>query len=316
MKKEIWYYIITGLFFVSVILGILLIFKEGGVSKKSLAVKLPVKYTAIPSAGPKVAVVDILGPIYYKDSDRWLSKDAGYISTKLKDYGKQKDIKAILLRINSPGGSVGAVQEIYNQIIKIRREHKKPVVCFIPETCASGGYYIASAADKIVSAPGAIVGSIGVIFQLGNVSGLFKKIGVNIEIIKSSKYKDIGSMYRDMTPEERKILEDLVNSAFEQFVNAIVDGRKMTKEEVLSFSDGRIFIAEQAKTLKMVDELGDEDTAMEILKMLAGIKGEVNIVKEYRPMDFFRQFIGETMTKKNLVNNIVNPKFRFEYIFE
>ncbi len=315
MKKEIWYYLLSALFLASIIIGILILVSQQK-SQQIQKVKQPTMF--LKSYLPKIAVIDISGPVYYSDSTGWFSMDARYISTKLKDYAEDSQIKGILLRINSPGGSVGAVQQIYRQVMKVRLEHKKPVVCFVPEICASGGYYIASAADKIVSSPGAIIGSIGVILQLGNISGLFKKIGVNVEVIKSSKYKDIGSMYRDVLPEERKILESLVNSAFEQFVNDIALGRNLDKNEVLNFADGRILIAQQAKELKMIDELGDEDTAVEILKQLAGITGKVNILKEPRTIDIFRYLINaQTYIQKNLFHEYLSTKkFRFEYIFE
>ncbi len=314
MKKNVMYYLLIILFFTSVILSIIIIFSR----EEKQFIKHHLFHKTVPLSIqklPKIALVEIIGGIYYEDSSkRFLTRDARYIVDRLKFFSKQKDINGIILRINSPGGSVGAVQQIYSLVMKIRKEYKKPVVCFVPEICVSGGYYIASGCDKIITSPGAIVGSIGVLLQTPNLSGLIKKIGIDMVVIKSSKYKDIGSMFREMSVEEKKILEDLVNSAYEQFITAVSEGRNLSKEQVLTFSDGRIFIAEQAKKLSMIDEIGDEDKAVEILKDLCGIKGEVRIVKDVHPLDFLKSIAGETRT--NFVEKVINKNFRFEYIFE
>ncbi|MCX7716080.1 MAG: S49 family peptidase [Endomicrobia bacterium] len=169
-------------------------------------------------------------------------------------------------------------------------------------------------------AEGSIVGSIGVLLQVGNINALLKKIGVNVEIIKSSKYKDMGSIFREMLPEEKRVFEHLINSAFEQFIDAIVKGRNLTKEQVMKFADGRIFIAKESFELQMIDAVGDEDIAMEELKKLSGVKEDVEILKErVTPFDFLRSVMIEMFKLKQISSpweKFVHRKFRFEYIFE
>lgn len=315
MKKYVQYLIVI-LFFISVILGILILiqqpYQEKGISFTSA--KYPIK--------DKIAVVELYGEIYFTNTaESFLKRDVEYYVSKIQSLFKRKDVKGIIIKLNSPGGTVAAVQRLYNEILKLKKTYAKPIVCYVPELCASGGYYVAAACDRIICAEGSVVGSIGVLLQVGNISALLKKIGVNVEVIKSSKYKDIGSMFRDMLPEERQVLENLVNAAFEQFIDAIIKGRGMSREQVMKFADGKIYIANEAVKLQMVDKIGDEDTAVEEVKTLAGIKGEVEVIKErVRPFDFLRQVMIEMYLYKfkqaTPLQKFVDKKFRFEYIFE
>lgn len=307
MKKYVDYLILV-LFFISVVMGLIIIFRSS-MEKESSSQKY---------IKDKIAVVELVGEIYFRDStSSFIKKDVEYYVTKLTNLFKRKDVKGIVLKINSPGGSVAAVQRLYHQIIKLKSQYNKPVVCYVSELCASGGYYVASTCDKIVSCEGGVIGSVGVLLQVGNISGLLKKIGVNIEVIKSSKYKDVGSMFREMLPEERQMFETLVNTAYEQFISAIIEGRKLSREEVMKFADGRVFIAPQAVELKMIDGIGDEEDAIEEVKKLAKIKGSVEILKE-KPslLDFFQQVTSETKFNFQQYNFANIKKFRFEYIFE
>jgi protease-4 len=307
VKKYVDYLILV-LFFISVVMGLIIIFRSS-MEKESSSQKY---------IKDKIAVVELVGEIYFRDStSSFIKKDVEYYVTKLTNLFKRKDVKGIVLKINSPGGSVAAVQRLYHQIIKLKSQYNKPVVCYVSELCASGGYYVASACDKIVSCEGGVIGSVGVLLQVGNISGLLKKIGVNIEVIKSSKYKDVGSMFREMLPEERQMFESLVNTAYEQFISAIIEGRKLSREEVMKFADGRVFIAPQAVELKMIDGIGDEEDAIEEVKKLAKIKGSVEILKE-KPslLDFFQQVTSETKFNFQQYNFANIKKFRFEYIFE
>jgi protease-4 len=183
-------------------------------------------------------------------------------------------VKAIVLDINSPGGSVGAVQEIYSRILRVKKTKHIPFVALFGDVAASGGYYIASACDKIVAHPGTLTGSIGVIFEVQNMEGLFSKIGFKMDPIKSGAHKDIGSPARPMTPEERKILQDLIDDAYGQFVQAVADGRKMKVEEVKPLADGRIYSGTQALSNHLVDQLGDSHDALMLAAQLGGIKDE------------------------------------------
>jgi len=285
--------------------------KQSYQEKKTVEIKRLVK--------DKIAVVELYGEIYFSDDvGSIIKRDVEYYVSKIEQYFKRKDVKGLLLKINSPGGSVAAVQRLYNKIVKLKDIYKKPIVCYVPELCASGGYYVAVACDKIICAEGSVVGSVGVLLQVGNINALLKKIGINIEVIKSSKYKDMGSIFREMLPEERQMFEHLVNSVYEQFIDVIVKGRKLTKEQVMKFADGRIFIAKDAVQLQMIDSTGDEDTAIEELKLMAGIKGEVEILKEKIGFfDLLRRGITEMYRKQNMfLEKFGEKKFRLEYIFE
>ena len=184
------------------------------------------------------------------------------------------------------------------------------------DVAASGGYYVASAADKIMANPGTITGSIGVIAEMGNVEELFKKIGVKIEVIKSGKHKDIGSPVRPITPEERKMLQGLINNAYEQFVTAVAKGRNMPYEKVKELADGSIYTGQQAKENGLIDELGNIQDAIKLAGQLAGIKGEPNIIKEYNPLEKFFEMFGRKF-EENAVNKILNKQgIRLEYTLE
>lgn len=261
-----------------------------------------------------IAVVEIYGPVRITQRKSLRAANSDRIVRRLRSLSHRSDVKAVLLRINSPGGSVAAIQEIYNEVINLRKSGKV-VVASLADIAASGGYYIASAADKIVANPGTLTGSVGVIFELVQAQELMKKIGVKIETIKSGKHKDIGSITRELTPEERQILQTLINNAYEQFVNAIATGRNIPKEKVLEFADGRIFTGEQAKTLGIVDEIGSRIDAINLAAKLAGIEGTPHIITERDPFEEFIATISE-MTDSVLFEDIMGQKVRFEYIFE
>ena len=199
--------------------------------------------------------MQIDGAIFQQDGGGVWAKGSSAWGRRLERLGKKSEVKAIVLSINSPGGSVGSVQELHALLARIRTEHKKPVVAQLGDVAASGGYYLAVACDKIVAHPGTLVGSIGVIFNTMNVEGLMAKLGVKQSPIKSGKMKDIGSMSRPMTEEERALLQSVIDNAYGQFLTAVADGRKMTVETVRPFADGRIVTGEQALKLGLIDEL-------------------------------------------------------------
>jgi protease IV len=194
----------------------------------------------------------------------------------LKRFVETRGIKAVVVRIDSPGGAVAPTQEIYNEIARVRKE--KPVVASLGSVAASGGYYIASACDRVVANPGTLTGSIGVIMELGNIEELMKKLGVKGYAIKSGPHKDIGSPFRPLTPEGRAILQGLVDNVHGQFVSAVAKGRKMPEAKVRDLADGRIFSGEQAKELGLVDELGGLENAIETAAKRAGIEGVPQVV--------------------------------------
>ena len=226
--------------------------------------------------GNKIALIKIEGVIL----------DSREIIEELKEYNSNESVKAILLRIDSPGGAVAPSQEIYEEVKKIRDEGKKKIVTSMGSVAASGGYYIASVSDKIVANPGSITGSIGVIMELANVSGLMKKVGVESVIIKSGKYKDIGSVFRTMTKEERDLLQGLMDDVHDQFIEAVAVGRDIEKEQLIPIADGRVFTGRQAKELGLVDEIGNMQDAIRLAADMVGIVGEPSILEKKKRFSF------------------------------
>ncbi len=221
-----------------------------------------------------VGWVSIRGPIMATESGKSWERGAEQWARRIEQLADTKGVKAIVLDINSPGGSVGAVQELYMRIERVKKEKKIPFVALFGDVSASGGYYLGAACDKIVAHPGTITGSIGVIFSVSNLEGLFTKVGYKSDPIKSGKHKDIGSPARPMTAEERRILQALIDDAYGQFVQAVATGRKMTVEQVKLLADGRIYSGNQAKDLGLVDQLGDSIDATKLAAELGGIKDE------------------------------------------
>jgi protease IV len=226
----------------------------------------------VPLGGNRVALVEVEGLIV--DSDR-VVKD-------LVDYGEDPTIRAIVVRIQSPGGVVGPTQEIYDAILRLRNQGK-PVVASMGSVAASGGYYLAAAATRIVANPGTLTGSIGVIMQLAEIEGLLRKVGVRYEVIKAGRYKDAGSFARPMTPEERAVLQAVLDDMHDQFITAIAEGRRIAKDRVRALADGRVYSGRMAKQLGLVDSLGGLDEAIRVAGELGGVSGKPRIVRPRRP---------------------------------
>jgi protease-4 len=240
--------------------------------------------------GDKISVIPIVGPI--TDSHR--------ITSQLVRFKKDKGIRAIILRIDSPGGAVGPTQEIYKEVQ--RTTETKKVVASLGGVAASGGYYIAAAADRIVANPATITGSIGVLMQFFRAEELFKKIGVSLEVLKSGEFKDIGSPHRELTEEDRKVINEVMSDIQKQFVEAVAESRNMPVDEVRAIADGRIFSGAKAKDLGLVDILGNFHDAVDTAKNLAGIRGEVELVYPKRSrMDiwdlFFEKAVGSILKR-------------------
>ncbi len=247
----------------------------------SILFSLFTKDSAI-SFGDKVAVVPIKGII----------TDSEEINRTLIEYGERRDVKAIVVRIDSPGGAVGPAQEIYREIKRIREENKKTVVASMGSVAASGGYYIAVATDRIVANPGTITGSIGVIVEFVNLEKLFEKIGIKGYVVKSGKFKDVGSPARRMSPEEKKLLQDVVDNIHRQFVEAVAEGRGLTIEEVEKIADGRIFSGLTANKLGLVDSMGNLGDAIRMGAELAGIKGKPSVIYPEKGMNLWNLLLG------------------------
>ncbi len=219
--------------------------------------------------GEKVAIVEVHGVI----------RNSSDVIRQLRKYGKDGSIPAVVLHIDSPGGGAAASQEIHEEINKLREAGKK-VVASMGSVAASGGYYLACAADTIVANPATLTGSIGVIFQFPVAEELLRKVGVKYEVVKRGEVKDMGSLDRSMTQRERKSLQSVVDDTYEQFIGAIVEGRSLQREEVLKIADGSIFTGSQAKELGLVDELGNLHDAIKIAGEMAGIEEYPKTIKE------------------------------------
>jgi protease-4 len=218
------------------------------------------------SSDEKVGVVIITGVI----------DESKEINEQLEQYGRDDDIKAIVIRIDSPGGSVVPAQEIYDKVLEIKKNKK--VVVSMGSLAASGGYYIASAADKIVANPGTITGSIGVIAQFPQVRELLDKIGIKSTVIKSGKFKDTGSPTREMTSDEKSLIQGVVDDIYSQFVGVVSLNRNKPEAEIEAIADGRIFTGRQALALGLVDDLGNMEHAIHLAAVLSGIDGEPEVV--------------------------------------
>jgi protease IV len=233
------------------------------------------------AGGPRVGVVEVTGPI--SDSKKTLKE--------LADFADSDTIKAIVVRVDSPGGAVGPSQEIYEAVRKLR--DKKHVVISMGSIAASGGFYIACAGEKIFANPGTLTGSIGVIFTFYNVQGLLKWAGIQASPLTAGKMKDAGSPYREMTPEERAYFRTVLDDVHEQFIQAVADGRGLTVEQVKPVADGRIFTGRQAKELKLVDSLGGLADAVAEAGKLGGIKGQPKTEYPRKERRIFAEMFGE-----------------------
>jgi protease-4 len=225
--------------------------------------------------GDKVALIRVEGPIID-------SKDT---VDQIKDFAKDPSVKAIVLRIDSPGGAVAPSQEIYEEVRKGMA--KKKIVVSMGSVAASGGYYIASPASRIFANPGTLTGSIGVIMEIPNFQGLMSKLGIKTQVVKAGKHKDIASIFRTMKKEEREILQGVLDNVHDQFINAVANGRKMLPEDVRKIADGRVFTGEQAVKAGLVDELGDLEDAVKAAGKLSGIKGEPVVITKKEKFSFF-----------------------------
>jgi len=256
----------------------------------------------------KVGIVKIEGVL-------GMDVNTSAIIEQIKQYRKDSSIKAMVLRVNSPGGAVAPAQEIYAELKKFRE--KKSIVASMGTLAASGGYYVSIAANKIVANPGTMTGSIGVIMEIPNVEGLMGKIGIKNEIIKSGRNKDMASMFRSMTKEERGLLQALLDDVHDQFIEAVAEGRNMDVADVRKIADGRVFTGRQAVKLGLVDELGTLEDAILIAARFGGIEGEPEVVykkSHFSFIDLLRGDINEMFAQLIGRSDMIlgmGPKFLF-----
>ena len=223
-----------------------------------------------------VAIVRVEGPIM----------DSAQTVAELQAFADDPLVKAIVVRIDSPGGGVAPSQEIYNAVKRVRKEQNKTVVASMGTVAASGGYYIAVATDRILANPGTLTGSIGVIMQMANFQELLEKIGVKSVVVKTGRFKDLGSPFRPMLDEERELLESVMHDTLSQFVEAVADGRSMDAADVEQLADGRVFTGRQAKSVLLIDEIGDLHDAIKLAGELSGIEGTPRVLEITKPFSF------------------------------
>lgn len=247
----------------------------------------------------RIALVKVEGPILESKS----------VVDEIRGYVKDRSIKAIVLRINSAGGGVTPSQEIYAEVK--RAASAKKVVVSMGSVAASGGYYIASPATRIVANPGTITGSIGVIMEIPNLKEFMDKLGIKTEVIKSGRHKDMASVFRGIGKEERDILQSLMNDVHEQFISDVAESRKLPQENVRKIADAKVFSGRQAIDIGLVDELGDLQHAIKVAATLAGIDGEPEVVIKKKKSPFMELIEG------NIAETILRfiPRFELKYEF-
>lgn len=279
--------------------------------KSSIEVKMK-----MPQFGPGIAVVRVDGPIEMSSQSGFgtLSRGAEAVVKRLDDLGKNDEIKGIVLRINSPGGTVGATQEIYQKLWKLRKKNIV-IVASMGDVAASGGYYIASACNHILANYGTITGSIGVITYSPNFKKLFDKYGIGMNVIKSGKHKDILSSHRDVTPEERKLLQELIDSSYNRFIKDVALGRNMNESEIIPVADGRIMDGETALEQGLIDGIGTFEDSIYKAKELAGLDENAPVYEEVSsPFDNVMNLLGNYFRGGKIsMDGMVYPAKPVEY---
>lgn len=256
------------------------------------------------SGEDKIAVLNIDGIILENEPARGFDTlteeltSARRLKKILNEISQDQQVKALLLRINSPGGSAVASEDIYRELTTFKKRTRIPVVAYFSDLAASGGYYVAMGSDQIIANPSSITGSIGVIISYLNFGELASKYGVQNIVYKSGAYKDIVSEFREPSEEERKIMQTLVDDAYEVFIKAVSEGRKLSLAKTQELADGRIYSAKQAKEVGLVDGIGGFEDAIETAKKLANLKEA--LVVEYGQPTFLELFLGNLLGKFNI----------------
>ncbi len=244
--------------------------------------------------GGTIALIELKEPIISSEN----------IVRQFKRYRENSGVKAIVFRVESPGGGVSASQEIYEEVKKTRNSGK-PVVVSMGAVAASGGYYVACGADKIVANPGSITGSIGVISQFMHVNELLGKIGISSSTIKSGKLKDSGSPFRSMNEDDKKYFQEMIDDVYDQFISTVAEERKLAKDVVKKLADGRVFTGRKAYQLKLIDTLGTYEDAVTLAAHLADIRGTPRLIKERKKERLIDMLLGEARQEiRNLKQEI------------
>ena len=254
----------------------------------------------------KIGVIEVSGFILQSKS----------FIEQLQRFAENSSIKAIILRIDSPGGGVAASQEIYNEVLRLRKQKKKIIVSSMASVGASGAYYIACGTDKIIANPGTVTGSIGVIAEWINYGDLMKWARLKSIVFKSGELKDAPSPIRELTDSEKKYLQNIIDDMYIQFVTAVANGRKLEFEEVRGLADGRVFTGKDAKAKNLVDELGGLQDAVEITTKLAQIRGEPKLVYPAKPRKGLLGLLFDDAAGVLPMSTALDSRIQFSYVWK
>ncbi len=257
--------------------------------------------------GDRVGVIEVRGVI----------EDSRETVSQIRMMAEDERVLAVLVRVESPGGAVAPSQEIYQALNRLRSEHEKPVVVSMGTIAASGGYYIACAADSVLALPGTLTGSIGVILQFPDLQEVFRKVGIGMETIKSGDHKDLGSPFRQMSDSERELLQEMVDDVYGQFVEVVSQGRDISPDSVRSLADGRIFSGRQALMLGLIDRTGSYHDALAVAGGMCGLGNDPETTKPKQPkssiFDVLTEVVGSFSDPAGRINILSSP--RLLYLF-
>lgn len=277
------------------------------------------KGDSFPGSGDRVALIYVEGTIMGDStagSSSWYGMTVSSVELveALEKARKEPDIKAVLLRVNSPGGSAAASNEIYDEIVKVKAD--KPVVVSMGDVCASGGYYISAPASYIYASPSTLTGSIGVLFDTYEFSGLMEKYGVRSNTLKSGELKDIGSSSRPMKDTERAMLQEMLDQVHEQFIQAVATGRSLEPDQVRKLATGMIYTGESAVELKLADGLGGLEAAKAKARELAGLPESAKVVPFERKKSMFDLFsmLGYSSQRGSMADRLISPSTALEVL--
>ena len=255
----------------------------------------------------RIQVVDIEGELFESRS----------ILDQLKRYEDSSSVRAILLNIDSPGGGVGVSQELYSEIKRLRSSKDKTIVAYVSSTGASGAYYVACAADKIIANPGTIIGSIGVIAEWVNYADLLEWAKLKDVVFKTGEFKDTGSPTRALTEKERAYFQGLIDDMYVQFVEAVASGRKLELDQVRSLADGRVFTGRDARERKLIDEIGNFQDAVDLTAKLAGISGKPRLIRLSRQRVTLLDVLTTDLSRFVPFNGqTLKSQIRFQYLWK
>ena len=279
-------------------------------------------YEWAPEEKEKIAVIYAVGGIVSGKSNPGPAGSSRMgdetIVKAIKSAREDDEIKAIVLRIDSGGGSALASDQMWREVLKTTEEDTsniKPFIASMSDVAGSGGYYIASAADYLLANPGTLTGSIAALMAFSNIEELSNKIGLKPVIIKSGKYKDVGSPLRAMKPEERKLLQNVVNDVHQQFVQAVAKGRGLSVSEVNEIADGRIMTGQQALKLKLIDELGGLEKTIELLAKKIGVEGRPKVIEEKEKTRFFDWLLQSSLSSRFAETLMPSSLPRLQYVW-